>query len=99
MDESGVSLRELFSSAKAKQEELGSGAAGQQEEMLQSTISAFEECRNLISKLAIFSPNEEIEDISTQNLQYDISALGLSLFQLTRSQIFDSRVLAGRAVA
>jgi immunoglobulin-binding protein 1 len=98
MDESGVSLRELFSSAKAKQEELDSGAAGHQE-MLQSTISAFEECRNLISKLAIFSPNEEIEDISTPNLQYDISALGLSLFQLTRSQIFDSRVLAGRAVA
>ena len=72
MDASGASLREIFSSAKGKQEELDSGTARYQE-MLQATISAFEECRKLISKLAVFSPNEEIEEISTQDLQYDIS--------------------------
>lgn len=77
MDVSGASLQELFSSAKAKLEELDSSPAGHPE-MLQSTISAFEECRNLISKLAIFSPNEGIEDISTLNLQYYISVLCLS---------------------
>jgi hypothetical protein len=74
MNASGPSLRELFSSAKGKQGELDDGVAGRQE-ILQSAISAFEECRNLISKLAIFSPNEEVEDVSTQNLQYYMSAL------------------------
>ena len=68
MDASGSSLRELLSSARAKREELVSGTATYQE-MLQSTISAFEECRRLIEKLAIFSPNEEIDDISSQDLQ------------------------------
>jgi hypothetical protein len=69
MNASGPSLRELFSSAKSKQEELDDRVAGRQE-ILQSAISAFEECRNLVSKLAVFSPNEEVEDVSTQNLQY-----------------------------
>ena len=64
----------LFSAAKAKQEELDDGVAGRQE-ILPSTISAFEECRNLISKLGVFSPNEEVEDVSTQNLQYYTSGL------------------------
>src|SRR5947209_1422258 len=69
MDVSGSSLRELYSSAKSKQEELDSGSAAHQE-ILQSAISAFEECRKLIVKLAVFSSNEEAEDISTQDLRY-----------------------------
>jgi immunoglobulin-binding protein 1 len=76
MDVSGSSLRRLFSSAKGKQEDLDSGTTTYQE-MLQSTISEFEECRKLIAKLAVFSPNEEIEDISTQDLQYDASTIFL----------------------
>jgi immunoglobulin-binding protein 1 len=77
MDVSGPSLRELYSSAKSKQEEIDSGSATHQE-ILQSAISAFEECRNLIAKLAVFSSNEEVEDISTQDLQYDQSALHIA---------------------
>jgi immunoglobulin-binding protein 1 len=69
MDVSGSSLRELYSSAKSRQEEIDS-SSGAHQEILQSAISAFEECRNLIAKLAIFSSNEEVEDISTQDLQY-----------------------------
>jgi hypothetical protein len=74
MDVSGSSLRELYSSAKSKQEELDSGSATHQE-ILQSAISAFEECRKLIAKLTVFSSNEEVEDISTQDLQYNQSTL------------------------
>lgn len=77
MDESGSSLRELFSSAKGKQEELDSSTATYQE-TLQSAISAYEQCRQHISRLAIFSPNEEVEDISTQDLQYNSTILVLT---------------------
>ena len=97
MDVSGSSLRELYSSAKSKQEELDSGSATHQE-ILQSAISAFEECRKLIAKLAVFSSNEEVEDISTQDLQYNQSTLHSSS-SLTLSQISHGRLLAGRAPA
>jgi TAP42-like family len=97
MDVSSSSLRELYSSAKSKQEEIDSGSATHQE-ILQSAISAFEECRNLVAKLAVFSSNEEVEDISTQDLQYDQSTLRSSI-SLTLSQISHRRLLAGRAPA
>jgi immunoglobulin-binding protein 1 len=95
MDVSGSTLRELYSSAKSKQEEIDSSSATHQE-ILQSAISAFGECRNLIAKLAVFSSNEEIEDISTQDLQYNQSTLHSSA-SLTLSQISHGRLLAGRA--
>ena len=97
MDVSGSSLQELYSSAKSKQEELDSGSATHQE-ILQSAISAFEECHKLIAKLAVFSSNEEVEDISTQDLQYNQPTLHLSA-SLTLSQISHGRLLAGRAPA
>src|SRR5947209_6949204 len=97
MDVSGSNLRELFFSAKRKQEEIDSGSATHQE-ILQSAISAFEECRNLVAKLAIFSSNEGIEDISTQDLQYNQST-PYSSTSLTLSQIPHGRLPAGRAPA
>jgi immunoglobulin-binding protein 1 len=71
MAESSSSLRSLFLSAKAKEAELpntGSSSSTYQDN-IQSAISMFEECRNLIERLAIFSPNEAIEDISTSAIQ------------------------------
>ena len=97
MDVSGSNLRELYSAAKGKQEEIDSGSATHQE-ILQSAISAFEECRNLVAKLAVFSSNEEVEDISTQDLQYNQSTLYAST-SLTLSQISHGRLLAGRTPA
>src|SRR4051812_14147725 len=97
MDVSGSSLRELYSSAKRKEEELDSSSATHQE-ILQSAISAFEGCRELIAKLAVFSSNEEVEDISTQDLQYNQSALHSST-SLILSQISHGRLLASRAPA
>ena len=71
MDPSAPGLRQQFSSARGKQEELDGldPRSSIYIENLQSAISAFEECRQLISKLGIFSPNEEVEDISTNDLQ------------------------------
>jgi immunoglobulin-binding protein 1 len=97
MDATGSSLRELFSSARGKQEELEAGTAVYQE-TLQSAISAYEECGQLIAKLAIFSPNEEVEDISTQDLQYPSTPCSptppLTFLQISNNRVHASRTLA-----
>ncbi len=71
MEASGPGLRQLFFSARGKQEELDGldPRSDAYSENLRSSISAFEECRQLTSKLGVFSPNEEVEDISTNDLQ------------------------------
>lgn len=72
MDNSGSSLRQLFTSARGRQQELDAHdpRSNVYQESLHSAISSLEECRQLLSKLAVFSLNEEVEDISTNDLQY-----------------------------
>lgn len=72
MDTSGPGLRQLFSSARGKQQELDrlDPRSEAYVENLTSAISELEECRQLISKHAVFSVNEEVEDVSTNDLQY-----------------------------
>ncbi len=71
MAESPPSLRSLFLSAKSKEVELqhleSSNSAYQ--ETLQQALSTYEECRNLIGRLAMFSRNETSEDIATSAIQ------------------------------
>lgn len=66
------SLRSLFLSAKSKEARLqiteSSNTA--HEDLLQDTTAEFEECRKLIERLAMFSPNETSEDIATSAIQY-----------------------------
>jgi immunoglobulin-binding protein 1 len=71
MAESSSSLRSFFLLAKAKETELSStgSSSSTYQDNIQSAISMFEECRKLIERLAIFSPNETIEDISTSAIQ------------------------------
>jgi immunoglobulin-binding protein 1 len=65
------SLRGLFNQAKNRQDELDSldPRSAYFMDTLQSIIDSLEQCRKLIQQLSLFSPNEEVEDISTQNLQ------------------------------
>ena len=71
MAESPPSLRSLFLSARSKEVELqhveNSNRAYQ--ELLQLAASTYEECRDLIERLAIFSRNETSEDIATSAIQ------------------------------
>ena len=78
MDTSGTNLM-IFSTAKSKQAELDllDPRTDGYRESLRSSIAALEECRELISRLAIFSPNEEIEDVSSEDIKYDFSGLVL----------------------
>lgn len=72
MSESGVTLQALFLSAKKKQEQLNHVDPGSEayKELQRAAMSELVECRNLVSRTAMFSVNEEIDDISTQDIPY-----------------------------
>ncbi|RMD43548.1 hypothetical protein DV735_g1513, partial [Chaetothyriales sp. CBS 134920] len=68
---SDKSLTELFKSAKAKQESLDEldPRTERFKETVQAAIDDLEECSKLVEQGALFSANEETEDISTKDLQ------------------------------
>jgi len=65
-------LKELYKEARTRQEELDSldPRSSAYKDTLQSIIDNLGRCRQLIQQLSLFSPNEEVEDISTHDLQY-----------------------------
>lgn len=73
MESSDSSLKELFERTKSQQDELDllDPQSVVFKTSLQSIIDSLERCRQLIQKLSIFSTNEEVEDISTNDLQYE----------------------------
>lgn len=66
------SLSDLYKQAKTSQEELDTLEPRTEaySTLLISCISTLRKCSELVDRLALFSTNEEIEDISTANLQY-----------------------------
>lgn len=72
METSDSSLKELFVRTKSQQDELELLEPQSEafKTSIQSIIDSLEKCRQLIQKLSIFSSNEEVEDISTNDLQY-----------------------------
>lgn len=75
MSNSGLTLQALFLSAKKKQEQLNRIDPGSEtyKELQHATISELKECQNLVTRTAMFSVNEEIDDISTQDIPYGSS--------------------------
>lgn len=73
MDQSrDKSLRETFAEARAKREQLGESdpQSNLYKDLLQSILQDFEWCQQTISGVSIFSTNEDLEDLSTQSIQY-----------------------------
>lgn len=72
MEASEPGLKETYNEAKTRQNQLDAldPRSPSYKDTLQSIIDNFERCRQLIRQLALFSPNEEVEDIATQDLQY-----------------------------
>lgn len=72
MAEQDKSLSNLFKKAKSDQDELDplDPRSDDFKSLLQSCISSLKQCQDLIDRLALFSPNEELEDIATNNIQY-----------------------------
>jgi hypothetical protein len=71
MSNSGGNLQALFLSAKQKQEQLNQldPRSDTYKELQHGTIMELIECRDLITRTAMFSVNEELEDISTHDIQ------------------------------
>ncbi|KAL9021396.1 MAG: hypothetical protein Q9185_001404 [Variospora sp. 1 TL-2023] len=68
-----TSLRSLFATANNQRHKLDSipdSSSAAYQESLRFASTAFHECRQLIDRLAIFSPNETEDDISSGDLQY-----------------------------
>jgi hypothetical protein len=72
MDLGEPSLKELFNRTKTQQDDLDNlePQSAAFSATLASLSQSLERCRELIQQLALFSPNEEVEDIATQDLQY-----------------------------
>ena len=66
------SLPDLFNSAKAKQDSLDEheNRSATFQDILQIAIQELQQCSQLLEQLSLFSINEELEDVSTRNLQY-----------------------------
>ena len=71
MDDSGSTLRELFAGARRRQDDLSQldPRSDEHRGVLRQTIADYEACRVSISRVALFSTNEEADDIATQDLQ------------------------------
>ena len=68
-----TSLRSLFASAQAKRKDLESypdTTTSLHQEKLLAAIETFEECREVASRLSLFSTNESEDDILSGDLQY-----------------------------
>lgn len=67
-------LRSVFSSAKEDKASLDSRGDTTTEtyrDLVNATIAKFQECQRQVSIVSLFSSNESIDDLSTEDIQYD----------------------------
>ncbi len=66
------SLRESFNQVKHDQQQLESldPRTDAYKDHLAAAVLGLVRCQKLVKDISVFSPNEELEDISTQNLQF-----------------------------
>ncbi|KAI5289559.1 hypothetical protein KEM54_003663 [Ascosphaera aggregata] len=73
-EEQSQTLRSLFQSALSLKEELSSatadGTSDAYRDRLRDAISKLEECQRRIAQLSLFSSNESVEDITTNDLPF-----------------------------
>jgi len=90
MDEQPLSLRAIFVSAESKRKELDASwdtNAASYQDKLQAAIAQYQQCLQLTDRVAMFSSNESLEDVSTGDIQYVIRSRAIVCFELNESQI------------
>ncbi|KAF2083174.1 type 2A phosphatase-associated protein 42 [Saccharata proteae CBS 121410] len=73
MDQQPQSLRELFANAEVKRRDVESSYDSNSpafQEKLSAAIATYEKCSEAVDRISLFSPNETLEDISSNDLQY-----------------------------
>jgi immunoglobulin-binding protein 1 len=71
-DEEPQSLKALFADAESKRESLDEFPDSNTEtfqENLRSAIAAYEGCLKVVDRISLFSSNETLEDVSSNDLQ------------------------------
>ena len=77
--EQPINIRTLFASAKAIRKQLDTlpePASFVYQENLRAAITSLDDCRKLADQVALFSPNETQDDISSGDLQYGSNSSG-----------------------
>lgn len=71
-DSQDLSLRQSFDQLKQKRQDLDDldPRSASFKDIQRQAIQGLERCQKLIAELSVFSPNEELEDVSTQSMQY-----------------------------
>lgn len=72
MAEDQTSLHRLFKQARSQQDRLDEldSRSDDYRQVLNTARRSLRQCRDLIDRLALFSKNEDLDDLSTQDLQY-----------------------------
>jgi immunoglobulin-binding protein 1 len=69
-------LKEVFTEAESKRRQLDDLQNSNTDEFqhtLLSAIATYERCLEFVEKLSLFSPNEDIDDLSSDTLQYALN--------------------------
>lgn len=73
MEDTDQSLREVFADAESARVELenswDSNSTAYQQNLL-AALAAYEKCLAIINKVSLFSTNEALDDVTTNDLQY-----------------------------
>ena len=77
-----ISLRALYNTAKTKRKDLESFASAADpiyQENLRAAIDCLEQCRQIVDRISLFSPNETLEDLSSVDIQYSLPSISMPL--------------------
>lgn len=103
MDSEGRSVQSAFTDAESKRAQLdhySSSSSPDYQATLTSAIAAFKESAETIDRVSLFSPNESLEDIASNELQYLVVYYYLADLTLRRTAELSARkdiLIQGRA--
>jgi len=102
MSQDPQGLRASFASAESKRKQLDSSYStntASYQELLQSAISLYERCLQLADSISLFSPNETLEDVATNDLQYLTLNYYLADLQVRRQYVNRKEILSDAQTA
>jgi immunoglobulin-binding protein 1 len=88
MDSDSRSLHAVFAEAEAKRTQLdgfSSSSSPDYQAILSSALSIYSECLQIADRVSLFSPNESLEDIASNELQYLVVDYYLAELTLKRT--------------
>jgi immunoglobulin-binding protein 1 len=94
MESESRSLQVAFADAESKRAELddfSSSSNPNYQATLNSAIATYTECRQIVDQISLFSPNESLEDIASNELQYLILDYYLADLTLKRTTDLSER--------